>query len=106
MSPAAHWAAVRGALRKLQPDGRCYWCGEKMLHKKRYRVDGHPLAETIDHIKPRARGGGNHITNLCLAHLKCNNEKADGPAPDPAKIKDRKDRKMQILCEAIRRTAA
>ncbi len=32
----------------------------------------HPMAPSIDHIRPRARGGTNARRNLQLAHLRCN----------------------------------
>lgn len=32
---------------------------------------------TIDHIKPRSKGGTDDLENLCLAHFKCNNLKGD-----------------------------
>lgn len=35
-----------------------------------------PDAATIDHRVPRSRGGGDHISNLQLAHRRCNAERA------------------------------
>jgi 5-methylcytosine-specific restriction endonuclease McrA len=31
----------------------------------------------IDHDKPLAKGGTNHVNNLRLAHKRCNREKSD-----------------------------
>ncbi len=70
-------------LRKRQGN-ECCWCGKPMQ-----RLD--PLAwdfETIEHLTPRSRGGSHHISNLALAHLKCNRDRGSGeprvePAPPP-----------------------
>ena len=31
----------------------------------------------VDHVKPRAKNGTNHVKNLRLAHRTCNREKSD-----------------------------
>jgi len=31
----------------------------------------------LDHIQPRSLGGGNELSNLQLAHFKCNSEKGN-----------------------------
>ncbi len=43
--------------------GRCWYCGRH--------------ADTIDHAKPRSRGGKNLDYNLLPACWECNNEKGD-----------------------------
>ena len=43
--------------------GRCVYCGNP--------------AYTIDHRRPKARGGGNRRTNLVLCCERCNREKGD-----------------------------
>ena len=49
--------------RLIARDGRtCAICGKPI-------AAGH---ETLDHIVPKAEGGGNEIENLRLAHLECN----------------------------------
>lgn len=45
---------------------RCFYC------KKFYT---HPARFTVDHKIPRALGGTNDISNLCLACVECNNLK-------------------------------
>jgi 5-methylcytosine-specific restriction endonuclease McrA len=37
----------------------------------------HPRSATLDHVIPRAHGGSDHRDNLQLAHLECNQVKAD-----------------------------
>lgn len=48
----------------LKRDGtRCFYCGK---HRR-------PDKLTIEHLVPKTCGGTNHVTNLVLACLKCNN---------------------------------
>ena len=52
----------RTCLAVLKRDGcRCHYCGSK--------------ATEIDHITPRALGGGNELSNLAAACRKCNTRK-------------------------------
>ena len=54
--------------------GLCAWCREPLPPQPSppfsYEVE-------IDHIVPKAAGGGNGIDNLQLVHIACNREKAD-----------------------------
>lgn len=50
----------------------CGLCGKPVSRTKRHPD---PLAGSIDHIVPIAMGGTNDLTNLQLAHLRCNWEK-------------------------------
>lgn len=54
----------------FERDGwRCHICGKKC----RQDVDGfHPLAPTIDHLVPLARGGEHSYRNTACAHRTCN----------------------------------
>lgn len=46
----------------------CPWCAQRM----------DDLDEaTIDHFKPKSKGGRNHVSNLSLMHKKCNSRKSD-----------------------------
>lgn len=55
--------------RLLERDGNsCRYC---------LREFGPWLLATIDHIRPRSKGGSDSIDNLCLACTDCNAEKAD-----------------------------
>jgi 5-methylcytosine-specific restriction endonuclease McrA len=55
-------------MRLLRKNGaRCYWCHETF----------HPNQLTLDHLKPRSRGGSNKLENLRLACFPCNNRRSD-----------------------------
>ena len=45
---------------------------------------GHPSADTIDHVRPRALGGTDTLDNLRPAHGFCNTGRGARPAPTPA----------------------
>lgn len=60
-----------------------------------YCFDKFPLKElSIDHIKPKSKGGGNELQNVCLSCIKCNHEKGsstpwfdkNGDIPNPPSI--------------------
>lgn len=38
---------------------------------------------TLDHIKPKAKGGTDGLANLQVAHYGCNQEKGDGTTKSP-----------------------
>lgn len=53
--------AIRGA--------RCHLCGRKIDPG----LSGlHPMGATIDHLLPVSRGGTNELSNLHVAHRRCN----------------------------------
>jgi 5-methylcytosine-specific restriction endonuclease McrA len=52
-------------------DSRCWWCGCYLPSEKL----------TIDHLKPKSRGGSNSLENLRLACFKCNNSRGDSLYP-------------------------
>lgn len=62
--------------------GQCCWCLEpmelKMLTKEEWghRAD-YPTIATWEHIIPVAKGGTNALSNLLLAHRRCNQERGD-----------------------------
>jgi len=45
----------------------CHWCGRRLT------VD----SSTLEHLRPRAHGGGNRFENLALACASCNNFRGD-----------------------------
>jgi 5-methylcytosine-specific restriction endonuclease McrA len=65
----------------LARDGqRCWLCDEPMPAVNEVsRQD--ERAMSIDHVTPRSRGGTNELANLRLAHIACNNRRADTLAP-------------------------
>lgn len=67
------WVAHVHPLEIAERDGwRCQLCGRKV---KRGVVAPHPLAMTMDHIVPLARGGMHEPANVQLAHFICNSRK-------------------------------
>jgi hypothetical protein len=53
----------------------CQLCGDPVLPDAEVP---HPLAPTIDHIVPLAKGGTHEASNVQLAHFLCNSTKSDG----------------------------
>lgn len=71
-------------------NGKCFLCGMtigKMNDWSSVHMD--PKRPTIDHVKPRSRGGGNEATNLVLVHESCNVAKGSRPMT-PKQIQDHK----------------
>lgn len=56
--------------------GRCALCG-KQLVRKNYGVRVGRGRWQIDHSKPDAKGGTDHINNLLPMCAECNNRKSD-----------------------------
>jgi 5-methylcytosine-specific restriction endonuclease McrA len=54
----------------LRERNKCHYCGRK-LNKK---------TATLDHVKPRSKGGKDGYANLVLACEPCNKEKGDRDA--------------------------
>ncbi len=54
--------------------GFCWICGEMMVRKAMKNGNGShdEMHATIDHLVPLSQGGSNDISNLALAHYKCN----------------------------------
>ncbi|MFP5219082.1 MAG: HNH endonuclease [Actinomycetes bacterium] len=56
--------------RLVERDGpRCWLCGNDVDLAASARA---PASPSVDHVVPRARGGGNEPANLRLAHRACN----------------------------------
>jgi 5-methylcytosine-specific restriction endonuclease McrA len=57
----------------VKQNGRCIYCDCMMTPQR-----NHPNSRTVEHLRPRARGGLLwDIFNLALACRRCNNEKGD-----------------------------
>jgi 5-methylcytosine-specific restriction endonuclease McrA len=56
----------------LRDEFHCAYCGRD-LH------DAHPRELTLDHLKPRCRGGSNDEKNLVLACVRCNSARQERP---------------------------
>jgi 5-methylcytosine-specific restriction endonuclease McrA len=64
----------------LARDGNiCSICGELMDATGRY--PNTQRAASIDHVIPRSHGGNNALSNLRLAHRKCNANREDRDCP-------------------------
>lgn len=62
-SKKAKKARQRKAMLEAQ-FGLCFWCGKPLT-----------CGGSFDHIIPKKLGGSDKPENICLAHVKCNNEK-------------------------------
>lgn len=61
-----------------EQEGRCALCGEAMPASRAavaHATLWKRLRPTVDHIRPRAKGGGDERSNLQLAHAACNRRK-------------------------------
>lgn len=63
----SHWGAEATALRRaaiIKRDGpNCWICGLPFKPKEK---------PTLDHVKPKSKGGTHALSNLKIAHMKCN----------------------------------
>jgi len=62
-------ANVKGRMRQERPPVACYLCLKPFDPAVHHES---PHAPTIDHIIPKARGGGNVFENVDWAHRRCN----------------------------------
>ncbi len=60
--------------------GRCIWCREPIMLGL---PQTHPRRATFDHVKAKALGGTDRVSNLSAACFECNQDKADRPCPGP-----------------------
>ncbi|WP_370635457.1 HNH endonuclease [Cellulomonas sp. C5510] len=65
-------------------DGQCHLCGGPLNADT---PAGHPLALTVDHVRPRAAGGVHVVSNLAPAHLVCNIAKGDRALARHARVR-------------------
>lgn len=75
-------------LHELQ-SGICPHCGKEMDHPDDIRARGMGnmwFSPTLDHIIPASKIRDNSLTNLILAHRKCNMKRGSKPLPDRALI--------------------
>lgn len=66
--------ALRSALRQRDGDD-CHICGGLMVFGNPHNED----YATIDHLHPHSAGGSNGLSNLKLAHKRCNHARGDLP---------------------------
>jgi hypothetical protein len=83
--------ALNGKQRKtkreqlVERDGtRCFYCGGEMCFEV-----GLPASASIEHLIGRARGGTEDLSNLVLAHAKCNGDIGDMDLVEKIKARDK-----------------
>lgn len=59
----------------LERDGNCCWICKQPFDLKLQRTA--QMAATLDHVIPTSRGGSNGVSNLRLAHRRCNANRGD-----------------------------
>lgn len=66
------WAVYGIAL--INRDGGliCHYCGKAVIRT----IKAVPTQATIDHVKPKSKGGKTELDNLVIACLNCNRKKA------------------------------
>lgn len=69
-------------------NGRCHLCGKKLAFSN-YGAHGRRGAWEVDHSKPIADGGTDHLNNLYPAHTSCNRSKQAQSSTAVRKINDR-----------------
>lgn len=86
--PGNRGAYEAARLKILKTQTICGICGKPVDFSYK---NPHPLAPTVDHIIPVAKGGHpSDISNLQLAHRCCNREKSDRLTPRAA-VKEKGD---------------
>ena len=86
LPPWQHARTARRAKAKLRAihGDLCWLCGHEM------RFEGPPncgKAATIEHLMPRARGGGWEMDNLRLCHVGCNRHLGDRTPEEKERIR-------------------
>lgn len=85
----------RGRMRQLFDiqGGRCAFCDKVMIHPDVAREERpfgcttpRPDDPTLEHVAAKSQMGSDVITNLLLAHFRCNKARGNGPLPESARI--------------------
>lgn len=58
-------------------------------------------APTIEHLQPKALGGGNSLDNLVLCHPGCNRQLADRPRVEKVRLRNRRMRRMERAAAVV-----
>ena len=61
----------KGSQVREKYDPCCYWCGKPLSLSE----------QTLEHMIPRSKGGGNNLENLRLACRQCNSSRRNNPFP-------------------------
>lgn len=75
--------------------GRCHLCHKKLAFKN-YGVLGARGAWEVEHSRPKAKGGTNHMNNLFAACISCNREKGTGSSASARAIHGKQKAPLSI----------
>lgn len=92
MHPVRHYLAAR------DKGWVCWYCEAPVECPT--CTPGSQIPGTLDHIKPRAKGGNNAISNLRLSCLPCNRDKADHASPEEGRRATRRSRERRDTISA------
>jgi 5-methylcytosine-specific restriction endonuclease McrA len=69
---------------------QCFWCHRPMVDAPVVPRQDCSQHMTLDHLIPVAKGGNHDLSNLVLACLACNQDRADsvGPYTPPWRIRE------------------
>jgi hypothetical protein len=70
----------------------CWWCLKPMDFSPKARATQVP---TIEHLQPKALGGGNELDNLRLCHPGCNKQLADRTRAEKERLRERRIRRLE-----------
>jgi 5-methylcytosine-specific restriction endonuclease McrA len=87
------------ALAAYEQNGRCVWCGVKMLPPG----TDDDRAATAEHLTDVTRGGRTNWWNVRAACRKCNNERCNDPAPILMAGDDNTISPFAVLADAVRK---
>lgn len=77
----------------------CRLCADPIDRSWSERDPGHPLAPSIDHIRPVTAGGGHTRANAQITHLGCNLEKNDRYELTLEDARETKETTLAVLAE-------
>lgn len=90
------WKRRRIAMLRKRDGGSCWLCALPLLpHAPRGGK-----RTSIEHLVPRALGGGDALENLVLCHEACNRHLRDHPAEKKARIRDKWHRERARIAAA------
>ncbi len=83
-------------------DGHCHLCGKKLAWKN-YGIHGARGAWHVEHSKPRAKGGTDHLNNLWPGCISCNLDKGTNSTKSARSVHGRKGAPLSATQKKSRR---
>lgn len=78
--------------RLIERDGReCFYCGQPIADRE----------ETLEHLVAVAHNGPSHISNLVLAHKRCNVQADHLPVVEKVRLRERLRADAQIIAQCV-----